>query len=96
MARTANCKHCGKAIEFLNLDGKWKPCDPQTGELHKCDMDMVCESCGVTFKGAPWMGECSLCYRGELRKGRAWKEKDPVPPRKAEKLEDPDDGSTPF
>lgn len=91
----SECKHCGKPIKFVNFEGKWKPTDPETGERHRCEIDQKCGVCGVTFKGAPWMKECSLCYRGELRKGRAYR-KEPEEPAPAERLEEEDDVSTPF
>lgn len=94
-----DCKHCGKPIKFVNIGGKWKPTDQATGELHRCELDQRCESCGVTFKGPPWMKECSLCYRGELRKGRAWSRDETAPggARKPERLgEVSDDDDTPF
>ncbi len=94
-----DCKHCGQPIKFIHIEGRWKPTDPGSGDPHRCELPQKCEACGVTFKGPPWMKECSLCYRGELRKDRVFRGRQPEgePAREPERLKgDADDDEIPF
>ncbi len=94
-----DCKHCGKPIKFVHLDGRWKPMSPETGEPHRCELPQKCQGCGVTFQGPPWMKECSQCYRGGLDKDRVFRgrQTEAEPAREPERLkEGGDEDDTPF
>lgn len=94
-----DCKHCAKPIKFVNIEGRWKPTDPETGDRHRCDLDQTCKGCGETFKGSPWMDECPQCYRGGLRKDRVFRgrQTEAEPAREPERVnEDSHDDEIPF
>lgn len=94
----ADCRHCGKPIKFVNIEGRWKPTDPNTGDPHRCELPQKCEQCGETFQGSPWMKECPQCYRGGLRKDRVFRGRqgDGEPAREPERLKEGGDDDTPF
>lgn len=98
----SSCKDCGAPLDWEQAGGRWIPNDPTTGQRHRCEIDVRCESCQEIFQGAPWMKQCPKCYRaGGNTGGRASNSPPaaPSPSRPKEPLQDDmrfDDDKPPF
>jgi hypothetical protein len=87
-----NCRDCGARIQFIEREGRWIPVEPGTEDRHRCEIDVVCQSCGETFRGGSWMKQCPKCYKG----GRSASQEPASEPRAKEKLEPVSDDDVPF